>query len=109
MDNSQQQVKQLQVERVTFEEGMKKAFMRGVCALNMEAMNMFHPAMDPSNPAPNGSHESPQANDTPTPVNHVQPDRGRSSSNTMATSTQRTNGMRKNRPPILVERHVTVD
>lgn len=21
---------------------MKKAFMRGVCALNMEAMNMFH-------------------------------------------------------------------
>lgn len=25
---------------------MKKAFMRGVCALNMEAMNMFHEGSD---------------------------------------------------------------
>lgn len=29
-------------ERDHYEENMKKAFMRGVCALNMEAMNMFH-------------------------------------------------------------------
>ena len=28
-------------EREHYEENMKKAFMRGVCALNMEAMNMF--------------------------------------------------------------------
>ena len=101
-------MKQLQVERVTFEEGMKKAFMRGVCALNMEAMNMFHPAMDNTNPTPNGSHETQQACDTPTPTDHVPPDRGRGS-NTMTTTTHRTNGVRKNRPAIVVERHTTVD
>ena len=28
-------------ERECYEETMKKAFMRGVCALNMEAMNIF--------------------------------------------------------------------
>ena len=31
----------LQAEREQYEENMKKAFMRGVCALNMEAMTMF--------------------------------------------------------------------
>lgn len=97
------------MERVTFEDGMKKAFMRGVCALNMEAMNMFHPPMDNTNPASNGSHEPQQTCDTPTPVDHVPPDRGRGSSNTMTTTTHRTNGVRKNRPAILVERHTTVD
>ena len=51
---------------------MKKAFMRGVCALNMEAMNMFHPAMDST---PNGSHEPQQTIDTATPVDHVPPDK----------------------------------
>lgn len=102
-------MKQLQVERATFEEGMKKAFMRGVCALNMEAMNMFHPAMDTTNPIPNGSHEPHQTSDTPTPVDQVPPpDRGRGS-NTMTTTAHRTNGARKNRPAVLVERHTTVD
>ena len=28
-------------ERDLYEETMKKAFMRGVCALNLEAMHMF--------------------------------------------------------------------
>lgn len=32
----------LNAKRVEYEENMKKAFMRGVCALNMEAMGMFH-------------------------------------------------------------------
>ena len=32
---------QLHAERDLYEENMKKAFMRGVCALNMEAMSMF--------------------------------------------------------------------
>ncbi|ESO98461.1 hypothetical protein LOTGIDRAFT_174270 [Lottia gigantea] len=32
----------LHSERDKYEEAMKKAFMRGVCALNLEAMNMFH-------------------------------------------------------------------
>lgn len=108
MDNSQQQVKQLQVERMTFEEGMKKAFMRGVCALNMEAMNMFHPAMDTTNPTPNGSHDPQQTSDTPSSVDYVPPDRGRGS-NTMTTTAHRTNGVRKNKPAILVERHTTVN
>ena len=31
----------LRQQRDAFEENMKKAFMRGVCALNMEAMSMF--------------------------------------------------------------------
>jgi len=31
----------LQNEKVSYEENMKKAFMRGVCALNLEAMTMF--------------------------------------------------------------------
>ena len=100
----------MQVERMTYEEGMKKAFMRGVCALNMEAMNMFHPAMDNTNPnpTPNGSHEPHQTSDTPTPVDHGPSGRGRGT-NTMTTTTHRTNGVRKNRPAILVERHTTVD
>ena len=32
----------LHTERDRYEETMKKAFMRGVCALNLEAMTMFH-------------------------------------------------------------------
>lgn len=31
----------LHAEREIYEETMKKAFMRGVCALNLEAMHMF--------------------------------------------------------------------
>ena len=31
----------LHAERERYEETMKKAFMRGVCALNLEAMSMF--------------------------------------------------------------------
>lgn len=41
LQQSQQEVAQLSMERENFEENMKKAFMRGVCALNMEAMTMF--------------------------------------------------------------------
>ena len=31
----------MHTERDCYEDNMKKAFMRGVCALNMEAMSMF--------------------------------------------------------------------
>ena len=44
----------------TYEENMKKAFMRGVCALNMEAMTMFNdssPCVPPTNPPPS-HHEA---------------------------------------------------
>ena len=36
----------LHQERDCYEETMKKAFMRGVCALNLEAMTMFQPQDD---------------------------------------------------------------
>ena len=35
-------MRRLHIQREHYEEAMKKAFMRGVCALNMEAMSMFH-------------------------------------------------------------------
>jgi len=46
---SRAEVMALHRERESYEENMKKAFMRGVCALNMEAMNMFHETDQPSN------------------------------------------------------------
>nr|KAG5690321.1 hypothetical protein BaRGS_022548 [Batillaria attramentaria] len=41
LESSRKEVQRLHVDREHYEEAMKKAFMRGVCALNMEAMNMF--------------------------------------------------------------------
>ncbi|XP_064645431.1 centrosomal protein POC5-like isoform X2 [Lineus longissimus] len=41
LEASRIEVCKLQEERDKYEETMKKAFMRGVCALNLEAMNMF--------------------------------------------------------------------
>ena len=35
------EVVRLHQQRDVYEETMKKAFMRGVCALNLEAMTMF--------------------------------------------------------------------
>jgi len=43
---ARQEVCRLHAERDRYEETMKKAFMRGVCALNMEAMTMFHDSSD---------------------------------------------------------------
>ena len=40
------EVGRLHDERERYEESMKKAFMRGVCALNIEAMSMFHEPSD---------------------------------------------------------------
>ena len=39
---TRQEVARMQKERERYEEMMKKAFMRGVCALNLEAMTIFH-------------------------------------------------------------------
>lgn len=41
LDNARAEVAKMHTERECYEENMKKAFMRGVCALNMEAMSMF--------------------------------------------------------------------
>ena len=44
LESCQQEVARLKAERNLYEENMKKAFMRGVCALNLEALTMFqHP------------------------------------------------------------------
>ncbi|CAH1789356.1 unnamed protein product [Owenia fusiformis] len=42
LDAARVEVSKLHKEREKYEEMMKKAFMRGVCALNLEAMTMFH-------------------------------------------------------------------
>ncbi|KAJ8285567.1 hypothetical protein GJAV_G00028320 [Gymnothorax javanicus] len=42
LESAQAEIRRLQQERERYEESMRKAFMRGVCALNMEAMSMFH-------------------------------------------------------------------
>ena len=41
LGNSREEISILHSERERYQETMKKAFMRGVCALNVEAMNMF--------------------------------------------------------------------
>uniref|UniRef100_A0A673C1Z0 Centrosomal protein POC5 n=1 Tax=Sphaeramia orbicularis TaxID=375764 RepID=A0A673C1Z0_9TELE len=41
LEKAQAEIQRLRLERERYEESMKKAFMRGVCALNMEALNMF--------------------------------------------------------------------
>ncbi|KAJ8311394.1 hypothetical protein KUTeg_010749 [Tegillarca granosa] len=43
LDAARSEVNKLHRERERYEEAMKKAFMRGVCALNLEAMTMFQP------------------------------------------------------------------
>ncbi|KAM8962344.1 centrosomal protein POC5 [Pelodytes ibericus] len=42
LEETRAEVQRLHAERGQFEGSMKKAFMRGVCALNMEAMSMFN-------------------------------------------------------------------
>ncbi|XP_054905205.1 centrosomal protein POC5 [Poeciliopsis prolifica] len=41
LEKAEAEIQRLHFERERYEESMKKAFMRGVCALNMEALNMF--------------------------------------------------------------------
>lgn len=42
MEEREGELSRLYKERDSFEENLKKAFMRGVCALNKEAMTMFN-------------------------------------------------------------------
>ncbi|KAK2565330.1 Centrosomal protein POC5 [Acropora cervicornis] len=41
LEVARNEIARLHAERDQYEETMKKAFMRGVCALNLEAMSMF--------------------------------------------------------------------
>ncbi|KAM9857886.1 centrosomal protein POC5 [Aulostomus maculatus] len=42
LEKAHAEIQRLRLERERYEESMKKAFMRGVCALNIEALQMFH-------------------------------------------------------------------
>lgn len=42
LQKAQAEIQRLHREREHYEDSMKKAFMRGVCALNIEALSMFH-------------------------------------------------------------------
>jgi centrosomal protein POC5 len=41
LENAKAEIQKMQQEKDHFEDSMKKAFMRGVCALNLEAMTIF--------------------------------------------------------------------
>lgn len=41
IERAQAEIQRLRLERERYEESMKKAFMRGICALNMEALGIF--------------------------------------------------------------------
>ncbi|XP_030842635.1 centrosomal protein POC5 isoform X1 [Strongylocentrotus purpuratus] len=56
LEASRVEVTKLHAERDYYEESMKKAFMRGVCALNMEAMAMFHDGEEGSGQPHPSSH-----------------------------------------------------
>jgi len=55
LESSRQEVHRLHEERDHYEEAMKKAFMRGVCALNLEAMTMFQESEGKNDTSPGGS------------------------------------------------------
>nr|KAF6490637.1 POC5 centriolar protein [Molossus molossus] len=80
LENAKAEIQRMQHEKEHFEDSMKKAFMRGVCALNLEAMTIFqnrndtdqkedygpgvqgkeHPArLDPSAPIPSAAAPAP--------------------------------------------------
>lgn len=94
-DQAQLEISHLQQERDIFEENMKKAFMRGVCALNMEAMTMFQ--QQPDDQPSTGCHD----NYNPTPV-LTRPPSKEQSRDGHVISKRRDKG-----PTIKVERHKT--
>ncbi|XP_033828383.1 centrosomal protein POC5 [Periophthalmus magnuspinnatus] len=90
LDKTHTEIQRLRLERERYEESMKKAFMRGVCALNMEALNMFQTAegwpeqlptqdqQDPPRPdepssSTMGPHPGPSTRFTPVHFDHTEP------------------------------------
>nr|XP_046242909.1 centrosomal protein POC5 isoform X2 [Scatophagus argus] len=58
IEKAQAEIQRLRLERERYEESMKKAFMRGVCALNIEALGMFHPIEGrPERPPAHDQHD----------------------------------------------------
>ncbi|XP_024909015.1 centrosomal protein POC5 [Cynoglossus semilaevis] len=64
LEQAQTEIQRLRLDRERYEESMKKAFMRGVCALNMEALNMFHDGR-PEQPPLHDQHDPLQPQDEP--------------------------------------------
>ncbi|XP_066887270.1 centrosomal protein POC5 isoform X4 [Kogia breviceps] len=52
LENAKAEIQRMQHEKEHFEDSMKKAFMRGVCALNLEAMTIFQNRGDTAPPMP---------------------------------------------------------
>ncbi|XP_054467162.1 centrosomal protein POC5 isoform X2 [Anoplopoma fimbria] len=58
IEKAQAEIQRLRLERERYEESMKKAFMRGVCALNMEALGMFNTSEGrPGQPSVHDQHD----------------------------------------------------
>ncbi|XP_067377951.1 centrosomal protein POC5 isoform X2 [Channa argus] len=72
IEKAHAEIQRLQQERERYEESMKKAFMRGVCALNIEALSMFHTTEGPPEQPPvhNQHGFSPVHFDRPDPPSH---------------------------------------
>ncbi|KAM9391902.1 centrosomal protein POC5 [Pholidichthys leucotaenia] len=76
IEKAQAEIQRLRLEREQYEESMKKAFMRGVCALNMEALSMFQPTEGWPEQAPvHDQHDPPPSQDEPgsATLAHLQP------------------------------------
>ncbi|XP_030274326.1 centrosomal protein POC5 isoform X1 [Sparus aurata] len=70
VERTQAEIQRLRLERERYEESMKKAFMRGVCALNMEALTMFHTTEGQPEEPPEHQHVDEPGSAT---LTHLQP------------------------------------
>ncbi|XP_027623784.1 centrosomal protein POC5 isoform X2 [Tupaia chinensis] len=57
LENAKAEIQRMHHEKEHFEDSMKKAFMRGVCALNLEAMTIFQNRNDTGMDFPNNKKE----------------------------------------------------
>ncbi|XP_024588587.1 centrosomal protein POC5 isoform X3 [Neophocaena asiaeorientalis asiaeorientalis] len=57
LENAKAEIQRMQHEKEHFEDSMKKAFMRGVCALNLEAMTIFQSRGDTGTDFTNNKRE----------------------------------------------------
>ena len=116
LEQAHAEMAQLRRVRDVNEESMKKALMRGVCALNMEAMSMFRPPGDastghcynslPSDGLPHGDQPTTVAMDN---CHRMPPAAAKPRSHdghvTQSHSHKQTHRKTKC-PPVVVERHV---
>ncbi|XP_068166807.1 centrosomal protein POC5 isoform X2 [Antennarius striatus] len=73
IENAQTEIHRLRVERERYEDSMKKAFMRGVCALNIEALGMFNTTEGrPEQPPVHDQHDIQPPPDEPVSTTQTQ-------------------------------------